>query len=309
VLLVDDHRGVLDAVSALLARDFDVVGAATAGAQALDMVSRTNPDVIVLDVNMPGLDGFQTARALQRDGVARTPVVFLSAYGEDEYVGQAFQCGGLGYVLKPRIQRDLTGAIDRVLDGAFFVPSLTPLLHLPEGMHAMQTYDDLETFLDGLAALFERALRRGDATCLIATRPVREGVDARLQRRGFEVIGSSAHARYLAIDAADALKRFMRNGVPDAACLAEIAAELDQYRLAVGEGAAPRLTVFGDMVVSLSEDGNPNAAVHLERMWNELTHGLPFLTLCGWAASCFHHCAPGLWSDVCAEHRALSHGA
>ena len=66
VLLVDDHRGVLDRVSAVLADDFDVAGLATDGSQAVDLASRVAPDIIVLDVNMPGLDGYRTRRALEQ---------------------------------------------------------------------------------------------------------------------------------------------------------------------------------------------------------------------------------------------------
>ena len=72
VLLVDDHRGVLDRVSALLADEFDVAGVATDGRQALDAVRRIAPDLVVLDINMPGLDGFQTKRELDGAG-SRAP--------------------------------------------------------------------------------------------------------------------------------------------------------------------------------------------------------------------------------------------
>jgi CheY-like chemotaxis protein len=64
VLLVDDHRGVLDRVSSLLSDDFDVVGLFTDGGQAVDAAPTLAPDVIVLDINMPGLDGFNAAGAI-----------------------------------------------------------------------------------------------------------------------------------------------------------------------------------------------------------------------------------------------------
>ena len=99
VLLVDDHRGILDRVSAMLVNDFDVVGMATDGKQALDVASQVAHDVIVLDINMPGLDGFQTKRALEHAGL-RAPVVFLSAFDADDCVSEAFRCGGRGYVLQ-----------------------------------------------------------------------------------------------------------------------------------------------------------------------------------------------------------------
>jgi CheY-like chemotaxis protein len=305
---VDDHRHVLDTVSALLADDFDVVGVATAGAEAVDLVSEVHPDVIVLDVDMPGLTGFQTFRELEQAGLPETPVVFLSMHDADEIVGEAFRCGGCGYVVKSRVSRDLASALDQALRGRLFVPSLASLFELARGGgHAMQLHRGVESLLEGLADAFSFALQRGDAACIIATERVRDGLADRLRRRGWDVGGSSGHHRYLVIDAADALNRFMRNGLPDRDRLAEIAAELDQYRLAVGEGAAPHLTIFGSMVESLSAEGNAEAVVALESLWNTLTHGLPFLTLCGYEASCFHDGVPDLWSRVCTEHWALSH--
>src|SRR5215218_123302 len=211
VLLVDDHREVLDRVSALLADDFDVAGRATGGRQALELARQLDPDVIVLDINMPGLDGFQTKRALDQAG-SRAPVVFLSTVEADDYVSEAFHCGGRGYVPKLRLAGNLVSALDHVLLGRRFVPSLTSLSEVAnDGGHAMQVHGDIECFLDGLAALFTLALRRGDATCVIATEEVREGLSRRLRAEGWDVDAPSQHTRYLSIDASDALSRFMRN--------------------------------------------------------------------------------------------------
>jgi CheY-like chemotaxis protein len=293
-------------VSALLVDDFDVAGLATDGRQALDLARQVDPDVIVLDINMPGLDGFHTKRALELAG-SRAPVVFLSAVDDDDHVREAFQCGGRGYVPKLRLARNLASALDQVLLGRLFVPSLTSLCGLAkDGRHAMQVYGDVECFLDGLAAFFSLALQRGDATCVIGTEDVREGLSRRLRAAGWDVGGPSGHNRYLSIDAADALNRFMRNGLADAGVIAEIASELDQYRRDVSDGESSCLTIFGNMVVPLIADGNSTAALALESHWNRLTHALPFMTLCGYSASCFHACVPNLWSEACQEHSAVS---
>jgi CheY-like chemotaxis protein len=309
VLLVDDHRQFLDAVSGMLSDEFDVVGATTDGTQALEIVPQLNPDVIVLDVEMPGLNGFQTLRAVQQAGFASTPAVFLSMHDRDEYVSEAFRCGARGYVIKPRASRDLAPALDQALLGGAFVPSLTSLLQLANGggVHAMQLRHDPEFFIDDLASFFDLALTRGDATCVIATAEIRAGLDERLRARGWDVGGSSGHKRYIVIDAADALKRFMRDGLPDANRLAEIAAELDQYRRTAAEGTTPRLTIFGNMVEVLSVEGNTSAMISLESLWTALTHDLPFITLCGYATSCFHDGVPDLWPETCNAHRVLSH--
>jgi len=310
VLLVDDHRQFLDAVSAMLADDFDVVGAATDGRQALDIAAQVDPEIIVLDVEMPGLDGFQTLRALQQAGFATTPAVFLSMHDADEYVNEAFRCGARGYVVKPRISRDLASALDQAFLGRAFVPSLTSMYQLANGgMHAIQLHDGPETFLDDVAGLFDLALRRGDATRVIATAHICQGLGERLRTFGWNVGGSSGHKRYRVTDAADALKRFMRDGLPDPNRLAEVTAELDQYRRTAGEGTTPRLTIFGNMAEVLSAEGNTKAMISLERLWDTLTRDLPFLTICGYGTSCFHDGVPDLWSDACSAHRAVSYAA
>ena len=307
VLLVDDHRQVLDTVSAMLSSKFEVAGAATSGAEAVERAHHVKPDAIVLDVNMPGFDGFQTCRALESSGFAETPIVFLSMHDADEIVGEAFRCGGRGYVLKTRAGNDLSSALNHALGGRVFVPSLSSLLRLATGSaHAMQLHDDVESFVDDVAAFFDLALRRGDATCVIATSEIREGIGDRLRARGWDVGGSSGHKRYLAVDAADALNRFMHNGLPDPDRLAEIAVDLDQYRRAVCDAPGSRLTVFGNMVMALHAGGKTRAMIALEKEWNRLTHGLPILTLCGYGSTCFHD-NPGLWSEACAEHWAVSH--
>jgi CheY-like chemotaxis protein len=308
VFLVDDHPHVLNAVSAMLFDDFDVVGAATDGARAVEAVRQANPDVIVLDVDMPGLTGFQTLRELERAGLPTTPVVFLSMHDANEIVHEAFRCGGRGYVVKSHVSRDLPSALEHALLGRLFVPSLPSLFELANGGgHALQLYRHVDPFLDGLAVFFDLALQRGDATCVISTKPVREGLAQRLRSRGWDVGDLFKDKRYLAVDAADALNRFMRNGLPDGDRLAEIAAELDAYRLAAVHGPASCLTIFGDMSALLMADGNAEGALALESQWNELTRNLLLLTLCGYPTSCLDDDAPNTWSGVCNEHWALSH--
>ena len=308
LLIVDDHQRVLETVSEMLSVHFDVAGTATDGAQAIDVAREVQPDVIVLDVEMPGLDGFETFRALQRDEASTTPVVFLSMHDEDAIVREAFKCGGRGYVTKTRVALDLVTALDQALLGRLFVPSLSSLCRLPHGNgHAMQVSDDVESTVEEVAAFFAVALRRGDATCVIGTSGFRERLGDRLRARGWDVNGSSGHDRYLAVDTAEALNRFVRNGDADPDGVAKAIAELDQYRLAVGDGPATRLTIFGNTAGTLSAQGNIRAAMELERLWSSGTDGLPFLTVCGYGSSCFHDFAPNLWSDACAAHWAVSH--
>lgn len=307
VLLADDHPGVLRTVSAILADDFDVVGAATDGDEALAAARQLDPDLIVLDVSMPRLDGIRTIQGLQQAG-SRGQVVFLSMHDTDDYVGEAFNCGGRGYVLKTRIQRDLACALDHILAGRLFVPSLTSVGGLVNGSgHAMCLHDDGPAFINELGGFVDDALRRGDATCVVAPERVREALGERLRTQGWNIGGPSGHSRYLAMDTVDALNRFMVNGMPDADRLTEIVAELDAYRVRVGEGSPPRLTLFGDMAASLSLSGSPEAAMTLEAMWSALTSPLPFLTVCAYSVACFaSDTHADFYRSACAPHSAVS---
>ena len=223
VLLVDDHRGMLDRVSALLAGDFDIAAVATDGSQAVDVASRVGPDVIVLDVNMPGLDGFDTKRALDQAGSASAGRVpehgrCRRPHRRSVPVRRTRLCHQVTRRARP-VGRARPGSHGRV-----FVPSLTSLFALTDGGgHAMQLHRGLERFLDGLAAFCGHSLRRGDAMCVNATADVREGLEHRLRAAGWAVGGPSRHRRYRAFDAGAALSRIMRDGVPDPAVLAEIA--------------------------------------------------------------------------------------
>jgi len=308
VLLVDDHPQILDNVSAMLSDDFEVVGVATDGTKALEIARELQPDAVVLDVEMPGLDGFQTLRALDRSSSATPTAVFLSMHHSEAIVSEAFRSGARGYVLKTRIGRDLVNALEQALHGRSFAPSLNSLLHMAKRHgHAMQVHNSLESSVDEVAAFFALALQRGDVTCVIATPEFRERLADRLGALGWDVGGSSPPGRYLAIDARGALDRVMRNGLPDRDRVGEIVGELEQYRRSVSDETTSRLIIFGITAAMLSAEGNGAAAIALERLWNEITGGFPFLTVCGYGSSCFHDGVPALWSDACAEHWALCH--
>jgi DNA-binding NarL/FixJ family response regulator len=306
VLLVDDHPVVLARLSAVLAADFDVVGTAADGRQALDVARRLDPDAIVLDINMPRFDGFQTMRALGR-ARSRAPVIFLSMHDDDDHVSEAFRLGGRGYVLKPRMLSDLVTALDHVLGGRLFMPSLPSLCQVTAHGHALNLHSNEQSFADALAALFDLALQRGDATCLVATAQVRDGVTQGLHERGWDVGPSTRLRRYRTVDAHAALDGLLRDGLPDATRLAQIVEDLDEYRRDACEQPSSSLTVAGKLSGLLIEADNVAGALALERQWTTLTAGRPFLTVCGYATSCFHDHASDAWSMTAAEHSAVSH--
>jgi len=121
VLLAEDHSILRQGVRKLLeAAGFEVVGESTNGREALALARQLSPDVVVLDIGIPGLNGIDTARSVVRD-VPSTRVVMLTVHSEDAYVLEALRAGARGYVLKSQAADDLVRAIQEVLSGGTYL--------------------------------------------------------------------------------------------------------------------------------------------------------------------------------------------
>jgi CheY-like chemotaxis protein len=307
VLLVDDHPEVLRSLSRMLAFDFDVAALATDGDQAIDEACRVEPDIVVLDITMPGLDGFQAARELTRNG-SGPRVVFLTMHDAEEFIVEGFRSGGQGYVVKTRVHEDLVRAMHRVLAGQLFVPTLKSLLLVDDACcgHATQIYSDEEGFIDSMGDFIDTALRCGDAVSLVARPSVRAGLAGQLQDHGWSVCDSGGCGRYRAIDAADALSSIMQGGCPVADRLARIVDDLEATRVSSAQGKVKRHTVVGEIAVPLFESGNVAAGMEVERLWNTLTQDRPFLTVCCYPDSCVSEQTGDVYPRLCAEHWAVA---
>ena len=115
VLIADDHRLFAQALEAILATDerIDVAGHAEDGAQAVELAQSLDPDVILMDIQMPGMDGFEATRQIRRlDGDAC--VLMLTGSNSRSDVDQAREAGAAGYVTKDRIAAELIDAIIEV---------------------------------------------------------------------------------------------------------------------------------------------------------------------------------------------------
>jgi DNA-binding NarL/FixJ family response regulator len=120
VLVVDDNRTVLARAALLLSEEFTVVGTAQDGYSALEAARELEPDVIVLDISMPGLSGLEVATRL-RAARSTATIVFLTVHTEEEVIEAAAECGGIGYVTKPRLGSDLIFAVREAKAGRPFV--------------------------------------------------------------------------------------------------------------------------------------------------------------------------------------------
>ena len=130
VLLADDHRILRDGIRALFddQADIEVIGEAADGLTTVKMVAQLQPDVVVMDIAMPLLNGLEATRQIRRDH-PQVKVLILTMHENEEYIRQVLAAGALGYVLKDAAARDLLGAIRAVNQGeAVLSPAITRLV-------------------------------------------------------------------------------------------------------------------------------------------------------------------------------------
>ena len=130
VLVVDDHTIVRDGICALLALagDIEVIGVAANGSEGLDKVRELKPDVVLMDVAMPIMDGLEATRRIRRD-FPQTKVIVLTQYDDKEYVFPIIEAGASGFISKKAASSDLASGIRSVYQGdSYLSPSVTRLL-------------------------------------------------------------------------------------------------------------------------------------------------------------------------------------
>jgi DNA-binding NarL/FixJ family response regulator len=125
VFLADDNDEVLAEVREELAAEFEIIGTVTNGQDAVEAVRLFNPDVAVLDIAMPVLDGIEALKRIRKIN-AHTKILFLTIQEAKEYISQAFSAGASGYVTKRRLLKDLAHAVREVAEGHTFI---SPSLH------------------------------------------------------------------------------------------------------------------------------------------------------------------------------------
>lgn len=122
ILLADDHKMFSQALRSLFQDEY-VLTTVEDGQALVDVAGRLNPDVIIVDISMPVLNGFDAVRQLKKDGCS-AKVIFLTMHADADLVDEALRCGASGYVLKQSVGEELIEAITQVLEGKVYLPKL-----------------------------------------------------------------------------------------------------------------------------------------------------------------------------------------
>jgi len=172
--------------------------------------------------------------------------------------------------------------------------------------HIVQFYERDEFLLAEVSRFIGTAIGAGDSGIVIATKPHRDGIAQQLASHGLNMSMAIAQGRYLALDAAETLAKFMVTGQPDPERFTSVIGEVvERARKAAGHERA-RVAAFGEMVALLWAEGKRDAAIRLEQLWNSLAETHAFSLHCAYPMKGFSgrdHSEPFL--QICAEHSSV----
>ena len=318
VLLADDHAEMLKGVTGLLRSRFDIVATVSNGRMALDAASAFHPDLAVLDIAMPELDGIRTAKELKRRGL-RSRVVFLTLHHDDGYVSAAIDSGALGYVVKSRLHLDLVQALGLALAGYRFVSphaftsgpelrngdSAVRWFGQGEAKHSMQFHPDDDFLLASWTDFLGAALSKGAVAVIFATQVHEAELARRLKALGLDVPAAIELGQYIPLDVDRVLSSVMVAGWPDESRLGQTFESLANE--ASTRNGHRQIAMAGEIAPLLWAAGKPEAAIGIEHLANNWIRAQSSCSiLCSYPVGCFHRKHDReLLVRTCAEHTAV----
>ena len=299
ILVVEDYAPFRRfACKALQQRAAFQIYEAADGLEAVQKAEELQPDVILLDINLPTLDGFEVAKQVRRL-VPHAKLLFVSQESSSDIVRAALNLGALGYVQKVSAATDLLAAIDAVLDGQRFVSSSvafaepatdTPAPH----RHEILFCPDDAAIVDGFTRFIAAALDAADAAIALATESHRTRILQELRTQGVDIDGAIERGTYLSFDA---------DVAPDPVRFADA---INGARAAAARAgnAHPRVAFCGERAGRLWAAGRTAEAVQLEQFCGELAYDVDIL--CAYPL-------PDTQDDealtrICAEHTVVTAG-
>jgi len=222
VLAVDDYEPWRSFALRTLQKkpELQVVGEASDGLEAVQKAQELQPDLILLDIGLPTVNGIEAARQILQFA-PNTKILFVSEQRSSDIVEEALRTGARGYLVKSKAATELVTAVEVVLQGEEFLStSLTgptrvghekehiePRRRQQVDQHELKLYADHAALADDFAQFTEAALNNGNAVVIIATESLRTGIFQRLRTNGLNLDATAE--RYFPLDISDPLSRFM----------------------------------------------------------------------------------------------------
>ena len=182
-------------------------------------------------------------------------------------------------------------------------------LHPDKHSHIVQFYSDNALVVREAGKVLGEALSAGQSAVVIATLEHRNKIAEKLKREVQDFEKAVADGRYISLDAAELLSGFMVGGMPDPQRFTNIVGRLVARAASAARNAQPKVVAFGEMVAVLCAEGNSDAALKLETLWNELLERNPFFLYCAYPAQVFDNPSGAeLFLRVCSEHGGIVGG-
>jgi DNA-binding NarL/FixJ family response regulator len=294
---------------------WQVIAEAADGPEAIQKAEELKPDLIVLDIGLPKLNGIEAARRIRRVSPS-TKIVFLSQNNDPDVVRVALSTGALGYVQKTDVRSDLLPAIEAVLQGRQFVSSsikgykfTNSSVEKAPHRHEVLFYSDDTVLLDSLTRFIATALKVGNAAIVFATKLHRDSLLQGLKAGGVDTDGALQQGTYTSLDAAETLSTIMVNDMPDPVRFFGGIGGFIESAAKAAKSEQPRVAVFGEAVALLQAEGKADAAIRFEQLGNDLGKAHKVDILCAYPLSSFHGKEDKhVFESICAEHSAVYSG-
>jgi DNA-binding response OmpR family regulator len=292
--------------------EWQIIFEASDGSEAVQKAEELKPDLILLDVGLPGLNGIEAARRIRQLSPG-SKIVFLSMDDSLDVVEAALGTGAQGYVYKGDAATELLLTVEAVLRGEQFVSNLLKA-YKPADMtaakaphrHEVQFYFDDAVFLDSFTLFISAALEAGDVAIVVATESHRDRLLERLKTQGLDMDAAIRQGTYISLDVAKTLSTFMVNDMPDSDRFFEAVGGLIEKAAKAGKREHPRVAACGECAPLLWAEGKADAAIRLEQLWDQLGITYNIDILCGYALSDFHgEKDEHIFQSICAEHSAV----
>ena len=334
VLVVDDYEPWRRFVCSTLQKrpELQIVGEVSDGLEAVQQAEQLQPDLILLDIGLPTLNGIESARRI-REASPTSKILFASEHRSVDAAKEALSTGAGGYVVKSDAASELLSAVEAVLQGKKFVSASLAGHDLTDPTdehdadnprrkgvgvslaakgvdtncsHVAGIYSDDRRLLDDLTQFVGAGLKAGNAAIVVATESHRNSLLPRLQAYGLDVGAAIEQGRFVALDAAETLAAFMVNDLPDPVRFLELLGDLIVTAREAAKGEHPRVSVFGECVNLLWAQGNAEAVIQMEKLGNKLTKIHDVDILCGYSlGSVVGGMDDRVFQRICAEHSAF----
>jgi DNA-binding NarL/FixJ family response regulator len=314
ILIADDFKDWRRQVLSLFqARpEWQVIAEAANGLEAIQKAEELKPDLIVLDIGLPKLNGIEAARRIRQFSPSST-IIFLSQDNDTDIVQAGLSAGALGYVHKTDAQSQLLSAVEAVLRGKQFVSSslrdrevIDSSREKAAHRHEVLFYSDDTILLDRITPFVTAALKSGNAVIVVATKSHRDGLVQRLKAEGVDTDAGTQQGAYIQLDVAETLSKFLVNGMPDTARFFEVAGGIIEAAAKATSREHSGFVIFGECSPTLWAEGKADAAIRVEQLFNQVGKAFGLEMLCGYALSSFHGKEDEhVFQSICAEHSAV----